>query len=401
MYYSDFKGLKLSGLGFGTMRLPLEKDGKTIDRQAVREMTRYAIENGINYFDTAAPYHGGISEIVIGEILKDYPRQSWYLADKYPGHQHIETFDPRATFELQLKKCGVDYFDFYLMHNVCENSFDTYLNPKWGILDYFVEQKKNGRIRHLGFSSHAGPDTLKAFLDSPCGEHMEFCQIQLNYLDWTLQKAKQKCELLSSYGLPIWVMEPLRGGMLARLNEEQAMMLKQHCPESSLASWALRWLQDISGVTMVLSGMSDFSQMQDNVATFSQRSPLSQQEKEMLAGIAANIDKSVPCTGCRYCCDACPSELDIPKLLAAYNDLRLGFNFTPVMLLESLPEDKLPSACLACGACALICPQEIEIPKVLAELSEMKASMPKWSEICRQRAAEAEALEASLFKDSR
>lgn len=389
MLHSDFKDLKLSKLGFGAMRLPLLADGKTIDSAAVREMVDYAISHGINYFDTAYPYHGGMSEIVLGEALKAYPRDSWYLADKFPGHQHHLGKTPAEVFEQQLEKCGVEYFDFYLLHNVCENSIDNYMDPSRGYVDYFLEQRRLGRIKHLGFSSHADLDTLQAFLDSPYGEEMEFCQIQLNYLDATLQKALRKCAIIRSKGLPIWVMEPVRGGRLASLGEAEDAALKALRPDESVAAWAFRWLQSVPGVTVILSGMSSLDQMQDNVRTFESERPLLDKEEGALMSAVKPLLSRVPCTACRYCCDGCPMELDIPMLIAAYNDLSLGFNFTPIMRLEALPADKMPSACLACGACAEICPQHIPVPDVLAELSERYDSMPKWSEICRQRAEEA------------
>ena len=208
MIYKDFQGLKLSQLGFGTMRLPLRED-KSIDAEQAAAMTSEAIAKGVNYFDTAWPYHSGKSELVIGEILKQYPRESFYLADKFPGHQIAPSYDVKGVFERQLKKCGVEYFDFYLLHNVYENSIAVYEDERWNILPYLLEQKKNGRIRHLGFSTHAGVPALEAFLEKHANE-MEFCQIELNYLDWTLQQAKEKCELLNRYGIPIWVMEPVR-----------------------------------------------------------------------------------------------------------------------------------------------------------------------------------------------
>lgn len=230
MIYSDFQDKTLSLLGFGTMRLPLNSDG-TIDEVQVREMTRYCLEHGVNYFDTAYPYHNGDSERVIGRILSEYPRDSYYLATKYPGHQILSTgYNPAEIFEEQLAKCGVDYFDFYLLHNVYEKSMETYLDPQWGIIDYFKEQKRLGRIRHLGFSTHAQTKCLKEFLDI-CGDAMEFCQIQLNYLDWTLQDAKAKYELLTEQGIPVWVMEPVRGGRLAKLSDVNEASLKELRPE--------------------------------------------------------------------------------------------------------------------------------------------------------------------------
>lgn len=396
MIYSEFNGLKLSRLGFGTMRLPLLEDRKTIDHEQVARMTRYAIEHGVNYFDTAFPYHGGMSEVVIGDILKDYPRESWFLADKYPGHQHSDCFNPAETFELQLKRCGVDYFDFYLLHNVCENSIGNYMDPKWGMVDYFVEQRRLGRIKHLGFSTHADLPTLQEFLDSPYGAEMEFCQIQLNYLDWTLQKAREKCEIIARKGLPIWVMEPLRGGFLAHFAEEKEAVLKGLRPDESVPAWAFRWLQGLPGVTMILSGMSAFSQMEDNVRTFESEKPLSADEVSALMDVAASLHNPVPCTGCRYCCDGCPMGLDIPTLIAAYNDFSLGFSFTPLMRIETLPEDKQPSACIGCGACEGICPQGLPVPEIMSKLADKFASTTKWADICRQRAEEAARLAATM-----
>lgn len=219
MIYRSFQGKSLSLLGVGTMRLPTLADG-TIDAEQVDRMTDYAMAHGVNYFDTAYPYHGGESERVIGASLSRYPRETYYLATKYPGHQILSNgYHPEEIFEEQLKKCGVEYFDFYLLHNVYEKSMETYLDPRWGIVDYFREQKRLGRIKHLGFSSHAGVEGLKTFLDY-CGEDMEFCQIQLNYLDWTLQDGKEKYDLLTGRGIPVWVMEPVRGGRLANLTQE-------------------------------------------------------------------------------------------------------------------------------------------------------------------------------------
>ena len=249
MICKDFQVLKLSQLGFGTMRLPLRED-RSIDEEQAAAMTAEAIAKGVNYFDTAWPYHGGKSETVIGEILKQYPRESFYLADKFPGHQIAPSYDVKAVFEHQLEKCGVGYFDFYLLHNVYENSIAVYEDERWGILPYLLEQKKNGRIRHLGFSTHAGVPALEAFLEKHTDE-MEFCQIELNYLDWTLQQAKEKCELLNRYNIPIWVMEPVRGGKLANLPAAAQEKLRALRPDASDASWALRWVQEIPGVTWV------------------------------------------------------------------------------------------------------------------------------------------------------
>ena len=391
MIYRDFQGLKLSGLGFGAMRLPVLADG-SVNEHLTTEMVRYAMEHGVNYFDTAYPYHGGMSEVVLGRALSAYPRESYYLATKYPGHQLSDSYDPAAVFEEQLKKCGVEYFDFYLMHNVYENSIRTYTDPRWGIVDYFVEQKRLGRIRHLGFSCHGGLDILREFLDR-YGDVMEFCQIQLNWLDWKLQDGKTKYELLTERGIPVWVMEPVRGGRLAKLSEAEAR-LKSLRPEESIPAWSFRWLQGLPNVKMVLSGMSDMAQMEDNVKTFSAENPLSQVERETLAAIAEGMMDAIPCTACRYCCDGCPMGLDIPMLLHAYNDLKFAPTLTAAMRMEGLPEDKRPSACVGCGACASVCPQRISIPELLKEFSQALDKAPKWADMCRQREEEAARLRA-------
>jgi len=383
MIFKTYQDKRLSMLGFGAMRLPLLENGQ-IDEAQTAEMTRIAIENGVNYFDTAYPYHGGMSEVVMGRILKEYPRDSYYLATKYPGHQIASSYDPAEIFEEQLKKCGVDYFDFYLLHNVYENSIPVYLDPKWGILDYFKEQKKLGRIRHLGFSTHASVPSLKEFLDI-CGEDMEFCQIQLNYLDWTLQDAKAKYALLSERKIPIWVMEPVRGGKLASFGEDITQKLRDLRPEESTASWCFRFLQDLPNVTMVLSGMSDLAQMQDNLKTFDRERKLTAEEKEFLFAVADSMKNSVPCTACRYCCDGCPMGLDIPRLLATYNEIRILPSTNSIMWLEALPEDKKPSACIGCGKCSRICPQGIDIPKAMEDLDALLQTIPSWQKICRER----------------
>ena len=218
MMHKNFCGNKVSALGMGTMRLPLlNEEQSNIDVEAVRKMVSFAFSKGINYFDTAWGYHGGASETVMGEVLSEYPRNSYFLATKFPGFEKKLLDKVDEVFEKQLEKCKTDYFDFYLFHNVNEVTINSYLNPEYKIAEYLKEQKKNGRIRHLGFSTHGTLETIQRFLDA-YGKDMEFCQIQLNWLDWDLQNAKETVELVRSYGLPIWVMEPVRGGKLANLS---------------------------------------------------------------------------------------------------------------------------------------------------------------------------------------
>ena len=395
MLYNDFQDLKLSALGFGAMRLPLLADG-TIDQEELDRMVDAAMAAGVNYFDTAHPYHGGKSEVCLGRSLARYPRESWHLADKYPGHQNVrgvKPLMPEEVFEEQLRRCGVDYFDFYLLHNVNENSMYYYGNPDNHYLEYFLEQKEKGRIRYLGFSSHAAPPCLENFL-SLHGEHMEFCQIQLNYVDWTLQEAEKKCEILKNAGIPVWVMEPVRGGRLAAFDAETEAKLRALRPEESIPAWAFRWLRTVPHPTMILSGMSNLSQMQDNLKTFEEDKPLNAQELALLGEVADGISRMIPCTGCRYCCAGCPKKLDIPLLLSMANDMAVTKSFNTGMRYSALGEGKHADDCIGCGQCTRICPQKIDVPGELKKLAALMASQKSWEEICRERAAAAEAAKA-------
>ena len=397
MKYTQACGEKISKLAFGAMRLPLNEDG-SIDQEQVDEMTRLAVEGGVNYFDTAFPYHDGLSEIAIGKALAPYPRESYYLVTKFPGHQFMKSYDCEGIFNEQLEKCGVDYFDFYLLHNIYENSLETYKNEEYGIVDFFVKQKELGRINHLGFSTHARAENLEEILDY-LGDRIEFCQIQLNYMDWTLQDAKSKVELLGRRGLPIMVMEPVRGGKLADLGAETNSKLKELRPDESVASWAFRWLMEIPEITTILSGMSDIDQMKDNLKTFNTYAPLSKDEWNMMLDIAEGLKQGVPCTACRYCCEGCPAELDIPMLLAGYNDYKYGGGVTVPMQMDGTPKEKWPENCIGCGACSAVCPQQIEIPEVLSEFTELLKTAPSWAELCRQREEAAEKLRMEKQKN--
>ena len=387
MIYRNFNDIKLSLLGFGAMRLPLNADG-TVDEAATKEMVSLSMEKGVNFYDTAYPYHSGESERIMGEILENYPRDSYYLATKYPGHQITKpndpNYDPKAVFEEQLKKCRVDYFDFYLMHNVYENSIHDYTDPDWGIMDYFIEQKRQGKIKYLGFSTHGGNEVVEHFLDL-YGEHLDFCQIQLTYLDWTLQDAKAKYDMLTERGIPVWVMEPVRGGKLAKLDEESETLLKSFRPDDSIASWSFRFLQQLPNVTMILSGMSDRSQVQDNLKTFADEKPLSKDEENTLLEIAEKMKDSIPCTSCRYCTDSCPAGLDIPFLLNIFNEIRVVPSVNSYMRLDALGPDKQSSACIKCGKCVKMCPQGINIPEMMENFTETLAKLPTWESICHQR----------------
>ena len=373
MIYRDFHGMKLSALGFGAMRLPvIDGDDGRIDEAAALRMVDTAMQNGINYYDTAWGYHGENSELVMGKALSRYPRDSFYVATKFPGYDASNWGKVEEIFERQLKKLGVEYFDFYLFHNVCEMNIDAYLDDeKYGIYSYLMKQKQNGRIRHLGFSCHGNMPVLRRFLDA-YGKDMEFCQLQLNYLDWTFQNGREKVALLDQQNIPVWVMEPLRGGRLAKLDSGYEAQLKEFRPDEEIPAWAFRFLQSIPSVTVILSGMSNEEQLEKNLVTFAEDKKLNEAEMKALLGIAEKMlsKGTVPCTACHYCVSHCPQELDIPALLALYNEhAYTGGGFIAPMALSALPEEKRPQACLQCRSCEQVCPQQIKISEVLADFS--------------------------------
>lgn len=385
MIYKSFQNLHISQLGLGNMRLPTAGDGGPIDQKKAREIIEYAYAHGINYFDTAYRYHNGESETFVGSVLKQYPRESFYLASKMPGHMMnyrdgklgfqgylsgLQVNSPADIFEEQLEKCQVDYFDFYLLHNLCESSYDFYTDEDLRVVDYLLAQKKAGRIRHLGFSSHGRPETIEKFLN--WRDCFEFAQIQLNYLDWSLQQAGQKYDILTAHQIPVIVMEPVRGGRLANLSGQHTARLKAARPDASVASWAFRYLQMLPNVQIVLSGMTTLEQLKDNLATFEAPAPLSAGERAILDGVVSDLVRLVPCTACRYCCEECPQGLNIPKLIATYNELCNGSDLVHFNLTGAGDED--PSRCIGCGACRHICPQEIETPEIMQKLAQMLAA---------------------------
>jgi predicted aldo/keto reductase-like oxidoreductase len=384
MLYKPFHDLQLSQLGLGNMRLPTIGERGPIDEKKAREIIEYAYEGGVNYFDTAYRYHNGESELVSGKVLNQFPRDTWYLATKMPGHMmdyrggqlkllgylaghNINS--PADIFEDQLKKCGVDYFDFYLLHNLCETAYNFYTDEDLGVVEYLLEQKKKGRIRHLGFSAHGRADTIEKFLNwKDC---FEFVQIQLNYMDWTLQEAGRKYEVITRHGIPVIVMEPVRGGRLASPGGKANAILKKARPRASLVSWAFRFLQSLPNVQVVLSGMSTMEQLKENIGIFSEFDPVSDEEKELLWQAVADMVNMVPCTGCRYCCEDCPQGLDIPKLISMYNEISFDNPSIIKFTLDAMTQKELPSACLGCGACTKLCPQGIEIPGVMKKFAQV------------------------------
>lgn len=362
-----FQGIPLPMLGMGSLRLPLEEGSKTrIDRPQAKRVLDCALANGINYIDTAYTYNQGDAERFLGEALAGRPRDSYYLTSKF---YVAASRDIRAVFEEQLRRCRTEYFDFYLLHSLDENYIEPYMDPQLDYLGYLLEQKKAGRIRYLGFSSHAQTKTLARFLDWYDG--FDMAQIQCNYLDWNLLDAKGQYALLEKHGIPIWVMEPLKGGRLAELSPEALAVLREAAPGRSAAAWSFRFLMDLPQIQMVLGGMSSVEQVEENVRTFSETDALSQTEQEALKKAAGVFMEQlgVPCSACRYCCATCPAELDIPELIRCYNEYRVSGETWKVTGLQKLA--KGPEQCLACGACTKRCPQKIDIPKVLAQYTAL------------------------------
>jgi len=387
MVYSKFKDLDLSYLGFGAMRLPTTAPRGPIDEERAIELVRFAYEQGVNIFDTAFFYHGGGSELLLRKALSQFPRDTWYLADKFPGHfiEHVPGgfklgFDflkddekvfktPLEIFERQLKCCGVDHFDFYMIQCVAESSYDLYTDEKYGVVECMLEQKKAGRIRHLGLSTHARADTLAKFLD--IYDCFEYAMIQLNYLDWTLQEAGKKYEIATKHGMPVFVMEPVRGGKLADPGEEAAAILKEAKPDDTLASWAFKYLQTLPNVAVVFSGMTTMEQLNENLETFSKHDPLTEPELATLQRAANSMAEFVPCTECRYCNDACTLGLDIAKLITIYNEAAVEVSWLVHKALGTMTDAEKPGACSGCAECCPVCPQGINIPDIMRKFERL------------------------------
>jgi predicted aldo/keto reductase-like oxidoreductase len=363
---------RISLLGFGCMRLPLKGDTNEIDEMTAGEMVDCAISNGVNYFDTAYPYHEGKSETFIGEALSRYPRDSFYLADKLPTWLVKGEEDVPRLFSEQLKRCRVDYFDYYLVHALnAERMGIVNGNRVYGQLK---EIQAQGKIRRLGFSFHDSAAVLAGIV----GKYdWDFAQIQFNYLDWELQDAKSEYMILKDAGVPIVVMEPVRGGSLAAMCEQSAKVFKNADPSASLASWAIRYAGSFPEVLTVLSGMSDMSQLEDNLRTVNDFRPISPYEYEVIGEAVAEyrLASAIPCTACRYCID-CPGGVDIPKVIAIYNNfLRSNESDSRRKMLFELEygmlgEERGAGRCLQCGECTPHCPQKIDIPHWMTNIDE-------------------------------
>ena len=360
--------VKVSLLGMGCMRLPkVDPEKEDIDYEKAQEIIDYAYANGVNYFDTAYGYHGGQSELFVGQALKKYPRDSFFLASKMPIWCVKEKGDVERIFNEQLQRCQTDYFDFYLFHS--QNAANFQKCQEFGVYEFLSQMKAEGKIRRLGFSFHDTPEVLRHICDT---YPWDFAQIQLNYLDWEMQDAKTQYQILNDREIPVIVMEPVRGGVLASPCEAADILFREERPDKSVASWAIRFAASLPGVLTVLSGMSNMEQVRDNVDTMTRFEPLTDREREVIdeALEAYRKKDTVPCTGCRYCMD-CPFGVDIPKMFSLYNRYVLDRDGEDYLeAYEAQPESQRADQCQACGACMEKCPQHIRIPDQMVTIRE-------------------------------
>jgi len=362
-------------LGFGCMRLPIvDGDMERIDDACFCEMIDAFMDQGFTYFDTAYPYHNQKSEGAVKRCLVDrYPRDKFYLADKMPMWVAKEYADYGKIFEEQLERCGVEYFDFYLLHALYGERYEE--AEKLGAFQFVQEMKAAGKIKHVGFSFHDTAEVLDKILSNH--PEMEFVQLQINYYDWESENVQsRKCyETAVKHGIPVIVMEPVKGGTLANLAPEAAAVLDKLNPEASYASFAVRYAASLEHVFMVLSGMSDFAQLADNTSYMREFNPLSEEEQQGIAKVVEELAKlpTIPCTKCRYCVDGCPQKINIPALFQAYNNV-VQFGDTPVTRRsynEAIKERGLASSCVECGMCEEQCPQHLEIRDLLKDVTRM------------------------------
>ena len=356
-------------LGYGCMRLPTTPEGK-IDEPRAEALLNAARDAGVNYFDTAYPYHGGESEPFVGRVIAKWPRNSFYLATKMPLWQCSSLEDAKAVFARQLERLGVEYFDFYLLHSLHAARYDK--AKQLGIVDWLWEQKAAGRIRNFGFSCHDNAAGLEHILRD---QAWDFCQLQYNYLD-TDDRAEEISgdrgyQLTEQLHIPLIIMEPIKGGTLANLPADAAAPLRALRPEASDASWALRWVGSHKNVHVILSGMSAEDQLADNLATFASFEPLSAEETAAVEQAAAVLHSRIKigCTGCRYCMP-CPMGVDIPDNFSIWN--RLGMFGQPAAIKQQwqnrFPDAEKAAHCVRCGKCEAACPQHLPIRKALAQL---------------------------------
>lgn len=374
VYTKKFKNLDISAIGFGLMRLPQKLGGP--DVEAVQKMVDYAMEHGINYFDTAWFYHGGKSELTAGKVLKKYPRNSFYLADKLPLSRLGGKDTVIPTFNEQLKRCQVDYFDFYLAHNINKSEWETL--KKCNVYEQLLKKKQEGKIKYLGFSIHDTPELLEEVIST---YKWDFVQLPINLIDWEKTdssgwygvNAKKQYEIATKAGLPVVVMNPLKGGQLSTLNNAAVELLKKENPDASPSSWSLRYVASLENVFCVLSGMTEMEHMVDNVNTFINFKPLTEKEQKVLSNAIAVYKSSgaITCTYCQYCV-GCPVGIDIPKNFNIYNQYKADNkkeNF--IAAYESIKAENRADKCISCGVCKPKCPQKLDIPTLLKDVAAL------------------------------
>ena len=381
-----FGNISLPRLGFGSRRLPLNEDG-TINVPMVQVMVDYAMEKGVNYFNTGYTYHKMQAESVIAEALSKYPRESYFLADSYPGYNGQEERKPELIFEEQIAKKGIGYIDFYRLQNVYGQYFDAYSDENLGIVKYFIEQRNKGRIKHLGFSAHGSPAVVKKFIEK-FGSEMEFAQIEMNYVGWTLREAEKKYEFLSLKNIPIFVIEPMHGGRLAHLSPEDESVLKFCIPDRSPEEISFRWIESFPNVKVIISSMSSFNQAQKEVALFEKQDSLSSEEIKNIEKFAAHLLKGITCNECGFCVENCPYSLDIPSIVHLYSDIKFcSLNkavSAAIMLHDRFPGKNL-HRCLGCGVCSMVCSRKTDIPQIISEVKEMLERYPELEDILKVR----------------
>lgn len=367
-----FKDTEVSLLGLGAMRLPCKTPIKReanplIDYKKGQVLVDAAYNSGVNYFDTAYMYHAGKSEKFIGTALKKFPRDSYFLADKLPIWMCPKKSDMEKVFRKQLERTEHDYFDFYLLHSLNKENYEKC--EKFGAYEFLIEKQREGKIKNIGFSFHGTIEDLKRIVS----EHKwDFAQIQMNYLDWKNQNAEEQYRILTDAGIPVIVMEPVRGGKLAEVSPEIEEMFKKAKPKSSTASWAMRFVASHPNVITILSGMNSIEQLEDNINTLTAFEPMTNSELNICQNAAAMINKSdiIPCTGCDYCSD-CPKDVKISTIFSVYNKSKTG-ELTEEQSREAYNKiDIGADACISCGKCASHCPQSIKIPSMLEKIKSL------------------------------
>ena len=351
-------------LGFGCMRLPLldPADQQSIDLEQFKQMVDVFMEGGGTYFDTAFVYHEGASERALKEALvKRYPRDAFTVATKCLAWAIDSKEEAQSNLATSLRRMGLDYVDFYLLHNV--GGARTAKFDEYGMWDFVKQKKDEGLVRHWGFSLHDGPEALDALLDAH--PDADFVQLQANYLDWDdpVIQARRCMEVAQRHGVPVVIMEPARGGRLAELPERVAAPLKAAAPDASLASWAYRFCFNLPNVVTVLSGMSTLDQARENIATFQTNRPFAEDEQHALDEAVDVLRSlaSVPCTNCRYCVKDCPQGVSIPEIMGLLNLELMTENNEFVKGLYQWQAPGRASTCIGCGACEAMCPQSIDI----------------------------------------